>query len=305
MHHNARISGRLGRSGAALTAGTLLLTGCSSIAGSKSPEEELHDRLPDSVKAAGVLRIGSDLNYAPVEFKGQDGQPTGLDPELAEALGRQLKVKIKIMDTGFDKLIPDLQAKQYDVAMSALTDNRQRRDGTNDEGKQVNPGVDFVDYFMAGTSILVAKGNPKAIKSLDDLCGQTVAVQRGTTQADIAQRQTGACDKGRKPLVVKLTETDAEALAMVAAGKAAADMNDYPVAAYTVQQGVGGAQFEMPGQQLQASPYGIAVTKENTELRDTLAKAMNRVIRSGEYDKILEKWNLKDGAAQNAVVNGG
>ncbi|MEU9127155.1 ABC transporter substrate-binding protein [Kitasatospora sp. NPDC048540] len=305
MHHSARISGRFTRSGAALAAGSLLLTGCSSIGAAKSPEEELHDRLPDAVKTAGVLRIGSDVNYAPVEFKGQDGLPTGFDPDLAEAIGRQLKIKIKIMDTDFDKLIPDLQAKQFDVAMSALTDNRQRRDGTDDNGQQVNPGVDFVDYFLAGTTILVPKGNPKKIKSLDDLCGQTVAVQRGTTQAAIAQRQTGACDKAHKTLTITLTETDNDALALVASGKAVADMNDYPVAAYTVQKGFNGAQFEITGQQLQPSPYGLAVAKENAELRDTLAKAVNQIIRSGEYDKILEKWNLKDGAAQNAVVNGG
>ncbi|MFJ1704317.1 ABC transporter substrate-binding protein [Kitasatospora sp. NPDC088346] len=305
MHHSARIPGRLGRTGAFLTIGSLLVTGCGSVGGGAPAEEVLHDRLPDSVKASGVLKIGSDLNYAPVEFKGADGQPTGLDPELAEAIGKELKVKVEFLDTGFEKLVPGLQSKQFDMAMSAITDNRQRRDGTDDSGQQISPGVDFVDYFMAGTSILVAKGNPKSIKSLDDLCGQTVAVQRGTTQADIAQRQTGACDKGKKPLVIKLTDTDAEALAMVASGKAAADMNDFPVAAYTVQKGVNGAQFDVAGQQLQPNPYGIAVAKDNTQLRDTLVKAVNRIIRSGEYDKILAKWDLKDGAAQNAVVNGG
>ncbi|MEV4556042.1 ABC transporter substrate-binding protein [Kitasatospora sp. NPDC049285] len=295
-----------GRFGAAAAAGSLLLTGCGAAGASGgSAAADLHKLLPEPVRKAGVLRIAADLNYAPVDFKNQGGKPDGLDPDLAQALGEALGVQVQFTDTPFEKLIPGLQAHQYDAVMSALTDNRQRRDGTDDSGAQVNPGVDFVDYFIAGTSIVVAKGNPQNVASLDDLCGRTVALQRGTTQAAIVQRQTSACDKAHKPMTVKLTDTDDQALTMVAQGKATADLNDYPVAAYVAQQGQNGAQFQLTGAQLQASPYGIAVHKENAALRDALAKALDRIIRTGEYEKVLAKWNVSAGAAQNAVINGG
>ncbi|MEV6207583.1 ABC transporter substrate-binding protein [Kitasatospora sp. NPDC051914] len=306
MHANAPISARALAAGAVLAAGSLLLTACGSSGPAKPSADDLHGRLPERIRTAGVLKIASDLNYAPVEFKASDGSAVGIDPDIATAVGKQLGVKVEISDTAFDKLIPGLQAKEFDVAMSAMTDNRQRREGTDDSGKQVNPGVDFVDYFIAGTSILVPQGNPDKIGKLDDLCGHTVALQRGTTQAAIVERQVGACARAHKPLTVNLFDNDSEALAELAAGRADADLNDYPVAAYVAAKGgPNGTKFEVVGAQLQPSPYGIAVSKENTELRDVLVKAINQLIRTGEYENILKKWEVSGGAVQNAVVNGG
>ncbi|MFG2842294.1 ABC transporter substrate-binding protein [Kitasatospora sp. NPDC048296] len=294
--------------GAALAvAGALLLTGCGSDgpAAASDPVKDIRAKLPKAQRSAGVLRIGMDVNYAPVEFRGQDGKPAGLDPELATALGRILDVRIEFVDTSFDKLIPNLQGKQFDVAMSALSDIRQRREGLDENGKQVNPGVDFVDYFIAGTSIVVPKGNPKGIKTLDDLCGKTITFQQGTTQDDIGTRQVAVCARTGRQLTVHKFDTDAKALAEVTSGAAAAGLNDFPVAAYAAKTTDGGGRFEVTGAQSTSNPYGIAVRKTDTDLRDTLSKAVDQLIRSGEYDKILGKWNVSAGAAQNAVVNGG
>ncbi|MFF2080387.1 ABC transporter substrate-binding protein [Kitasatospora sp. NPDC058162] len=288
-------------------AGALLLTGCGGggQATADDPVKDVRAKLPKAQRSAGVLRIGMDVNYAPVEFRGPDGKPTGLDPELAAALGRILDVRIEFVDTPFDKLIPNLQGKQFDVAMSALSDVRARREGLDADGKQVNPGVDFVDYFIAGTSIVVPKGNPKGIRTLDDLCGRTVAFQQGTTQDEIATRQIAVCARTGKQLTVHRFDTDAKALAEVSAGTAVAGLNDFPVAAYAAKTTDGGSRFEVTGAQSTSNPYGIAVRKQDTELRDTLSKAVDQLIRGGEYDKILAKWNVSAGAAQNAVVNGG
>ncbi|MFJ8472953.1 ABC transporter substrate-binding protein [Kitasatospora sp. NPDC094011] len=288
-------------------AGALLLTGCGGggQAAASDPVKDVRDKLPKAQRSAGVLRIGMDVNYAPVEFRGPDGKPTGLDPDLAAALGKILDVRVEFVDTPFDKLIPNLQGKQFDVAMSALSDVRQRREGLDENGKQVNPGVDFVDYFIAGTSIVVPKGNPKGIRTLDDLCGRTIAFQQGTTQDDIATRQVAVCARTGRQLTVHRLDTDAKALAELSSGTAAAGLNDFPVAVYAAKTTDGGTRFEVTGAQSTSTPYGIAVRKEDTELRDTLSKAVDQLIRSGEYDKVLAKWSVSAGAAQNAVVNGG
>ncbi|MFF2543751.1 ABC transporter substrate-binding protein [Kitasatospora sp. NPDC058063] len=288
------------------TAGALLLTGCGGgQAASDDPVKDLRGKLPNAQRTAGALRVGMDVNYAPVEYRGPDGKPAGLDPELAAALGRILDVRVEFVDTPFDKLVPNLQAKQYDVAMSALSDTRQRRDALDENGKQTGPGVDFVDYFIAGTSIVVPKGNPKGIKGLDDLCGRTVSLQQGTTQDEIVTRQVAVCARAGRPLTPHKLDTDAKALAEVASGAAAAGLNDFPVAAYAAKTTDGGGRFEVTGGQSTSNPYGIAVRKDDGQLRDVLAKAIDQLIRSGEYDKILAKWNVSAGAAQNAVVNGG
>ncbi|MGW2249168.1 ABC transporter substrate-binding protein [Kitasatospora sp. NPDC001660] len=307
MHHRTR-SRRSAVTAAALAAtGALLLTGCNDggQTAEKDPVQEIRAKLPKAQRSAGVLRIGMDVNYAPVEFRGPDGKPAGLDPEIATALGKILDVRVELVDTPFDKLVPGLQAKQFDVAMSALSDVRQRRDGLDDNGKQVDPGVDFVDYFIAGTSIVVPKGNPKGIKTLDDLCGRTVALQQGTTQDQIVTRQVAVCARTGRALTTHKFDSDTKALAEVASGAAVAGVNDFPVAAYAAKTTDGGNRFELTGAQSTSNPYGIALRKSDTELRDTVAKAVDQLIRSGDYDKILAKWGVQAGAAQNAVVNGG
>ncbi|GAA4864158.1 ABC transporter substrate-binding protein [Kitasatospora terrestris] len=285
--------------GAALAAGTLLLTACgsdgdktSTASGSSAP---LYSKLPADIQKAGVVKVGSEVAYAPVEFK-QGEKITGIDPDLAEALGKQLGVKFQIQDAGFDTLITSLSTKRIDLIMSAMTDNKER------QGK----GVDFVDYFKAGTSILVQKGNPKGIKSLEDLCGQTVALQKATVNEDTAKAQSEKCKAaGKGEITIQGYEHDGEALLKLKAGAAVADLNDYPVAAYNAQTSGGGKDFEVVGEQIDPGLYGIGVSKENAQLRDAVKAGVDALIANGEYAKILDKWNVKLGAVTEATVNGG
>jgi polar amino acid transport system substrate-binding protein len=80
---------------------------------------------------------------------------------------------------------------------------------------------------------------------------------------------------------------------------------DYPVAAYSVKTSGGGKYFEIVGDQVEAGPYGIAVAKDNTKLRDALQAAIQAIIANGEYEKIIKKWGVEDGAVTEAKVNGG
>ncbi|MFE2729084.1 ABC transporter substrate-binding protein [Kitasatospora sp. NPDC059327] len=298
---------RRGLPAAAVTAASaLLLTACAGSGAPRSAGEKARAVVPEAQRSAGVLRVGSDLNYPPMEFRGSDGGPDGIDPDLADALGTVLGLRIEIVDTPFDKLIPSLNAGRFDVAMSAISDTPKRRDALGEDGIPTGePGVDFVDYFMAGTSIIVRKGNPKGIRTLKDLCGQTVAVQRATTQDDIVSRQVAACAREGKTLQVHRFDDDAQALAEVAAGTAVADLNDLPVAAYAARTTDGGNRFEVAGTQSQSSPYGIAVNKRDTGLRDALVKGLDELMRNGQYDLILAKWDVGVGAAQAAAINGG
>ncbi|WP_371478458.1 ABC transporter substrate-binding protein [Kitasatospora sp. NBC_00315] len=293
---------------AALGAGGLLLTGCGSASPSMDPGSgaDLRSGLPKAVRTAGVLKVGSFLGYAPVDFRGPDGEPAGLDPELATALGTYLGLRVEFVDMPFEKLIPAVQSKQIDLAMSAVIDTRQRQTGTDDDGRRTDPGVDFVDYFMSGTSILVRSGNPVGLDTLDSLCGHTVAVQRGTVQDEIMARQTVACGKIGKPLKVHSVDTDEQALAEVGAGTAVADLNDFPVAVYNTTSPDRGGKYQLTsGHFVQSGPYGITVGKDNGQLRDVLSTALDRLIQNGRYDRILAKWSVQPGAVSSAVVNGG
>ena len=239
----------------------------------------------------GTLDIGSDIAYAPIEFLDETtNEPVGLDIDIANALAAALGVEAKFNNGAFDGLLGALDAERYDVIMSAMTASEERKEQ-----------VDFVEYFNAGSGIIVGKGNPKAIKTADDLCGKKVAVQEGTTQvdflvgpADAPGGQDKTCkDAGKGGITVLKFGTDPEAVQALAAGQADAEMADFPVAAYSAQQSKGA--LEIVPNQIEPAPYGVAVRKASTPLNEALTKAFAEIKKSGKYDEILKKWNLEAG----------
>jgi polar amino acid transport system substrate-binding protein len=239
----------------------------------------------------GTLDIGSDIAYAPIEFLDEKtNQPVGLDVDLANAMADALGVKAKFNNGAFDGLLPALDAKRYDAIMTAMTASASR--------KQT---VDFVEYFNAGSGIIVSKNNPKAIKTADDLCGKKVAVQEGTTQVDFIIGTVDApggqdkkCkDAGKGGIEMLKFPTDPDAVQALVAGQADAEMADFPVAAYSAQQSAG--KLEVVPNQIEPAPYGIALRKTSKPLNEALTKAFAEIKKNGKYDEILKKWNLEAG----------
>ncbi len=281
----------------------LLLAACGgndnnkgTSSGSGGGLTDLGKKLPSSIQQSKEIKVGSDIAYAPVEFYKEGTQEVqGIDWDLAQAMGQKLGVKFTFANTTFDGIIPALKANRFDVIMSAMSDTPERQ-----------KEVDFIDYFKAGTSILVKKGNPQGIQSLDDLCGKTIALQKGTTQVDVATEQQGKCKSAGKPAIKILTyDKDTDAQLQLRTGRAVADMNDFPVAAYAAQTVGGGNDFEVVGQQIGAGPYGIGVRKSDTQLRDALQEALKAAIADGAYAKVLQKWNVTAGSLTTPVINGG
>ena len=277
-----------------LVALPLALTACgsddnSTVSTPSTSSAPLASLLPADIRSKGKLVIGSDVAYAPVEFFDTDGKTViGIDPDLGKAIGEQLGITLEFQNATFDGLIASLKSKRIDLIMSAMSDNKKRQ-----------AEIDFVDYFSAGTSIIVKKGTT-GIASLDDFCGKTIAIQQGTTQDDVAEAQKTKC--GANKLTVLKFKTDPEALLQVKNGRAVADMNDFPVAAYTAQKQ---PDFEVVGEQIEAGPYGVGVRKEDTQLRDALQKALQALIDNGTYAKVLEKWQVTNGGLKTATVNAG
>ncbi|KUH37295.1 MULTISPECIES: ABC transporter substrate-binding protein [Streptomyces] len=302
---------------ATAVAGAMLLSACGdqtqsgasdgATKGTTVSTAPLADKLPQSIRDKGVIKVGSDIAYAPVEFKDAAGKTVGIDPDLAAAMGKQLGVTFQFENGTFDTLITGLRSKRYDIAMSAMTDTKDRQQGIDSEtGKKVGEGVDFVDYFNAGVSVYTKKGVDKGIKTWADLCGKKIVVQRGTVSEDLAKAESKKCVDGKKPAItIEAFDTDQQAQTRLRAGGADAGSSDFPVAAYTVKTSGGGKDFQIVGEQVEAAPYGIAVAKNNTQLRDAIKAAMDAVIANGEYKKVLEKWGVAQGAVTEAKINGG
>lgn len=267
----------------------------------------LADRLPQSLRDKGVIEVGSDIAYPPMEFKDDSGKTVGIDPDIAAAMGRQLGVEFRFKNGTFDALILGLRSKRYDIAMTAMADTKNRQNGIDPKtGNKVSEGVDFVDYFLAGVSLYTRKGDHQGVKAWSDLCGRKVAVQRGTVPEDLTRKESRKCTSGGKAAIrIESFATDLEAQARLRSGGVDASSTGSPVAAYTVRTSGGGTHFQLVGKRVAAAPYGIAVAKHNTQLRDALKAALDAIIKNGDYGKVISKWGVPDGAVTEARINGG
>ena len=255
-------------------------------------DQTLHDLLPPSVKARGVLRVGTDASYAPMESFAPDGSTIiGMDPDLGVEIGRILGVRLQFVNTTFEKLRADVAGGALNLAMSAMTD-------TPDRAKT----VDFVDYFSAGTSILVQRGNPAGVTDLTDLCGKATAVESGTTQVDLLARTQKNC--GDRPIIVKSYPTNSDALVQLRTGRVAAVLNDFPPAAYLVSDPHTRSNYQLASTvQYEPGLYGIVVDKRQPGLREAIQGACEEVLRSGVYNDVLARWGVRDGAIDRISVN--
>jgi polar amino acid transport system substrate-binding protein len=248
--------------------------------------------VPSAIKSKGTLTVAADATYAPNEFIGGNGKTVeGMDPDLAQALAGVMGLKVKVVNASFDGIIPGLASGKYDLGMSSFTDTKERQ-----------KTVDFVTYFSAGTSFYVkAQGGP-TINTLADLCGHSVGVERGTTQADDASAQNAKCKTaGKSGVKVSVFPDQNAANLAISIGRAQVGMADSPVAAYIVKQSNG--QFKLTGSSYNTAPYGIAIPKGNGMAKPILG-ALKVLMSNGQYKAILTKWNIASGAITNPTING-
>jgi len=249
-------------------------------------------RVPAALAIKHTLTVAADATYPPNEFIASNGHTViGMDPDLGHALGKVMGVKFNFVNASFDTIIPGLQSGKYDLGMSSFTDTKARE-----------KVVDFVTYFSAGTSFYVKSSGGPTIRSLADLCGHTVAAERGTTQASDAAAQSAKCKKAGKPGVgVQVYPDQNSANLALSSGRAQVGMADSPVAAYIVKQSHG--QFKLTGKPYNTAPYGIAIPKGSGLAKPILA-ALKKLIANGTYKAILTKWGIQAGGITKPRING-
>jgi polar amino acid transport system substrate-binding protein len=238
---------------------------------------------PTDLIAAGTLTVGSDTTYPPQEFVDTaTGQAKGFDIDLITKMAASMGLKVNIVKADFSTIIDSLNAKRYDVVISAMTINSDRQ-------KQ----VDFVPYFSAGESLLVPKGNPKHLTSINDACGLKIGVQTGTVEQDDANAASSACTKAGKPAIAITPLQDQTAVVqLLAQGRVDATYQDSPVTDYYNSLNPG--QFEVGGSVVNAAPEGIAVRKNDKSMFDAIQASFNLMKSNGTYNSLFSQWHLSD-----------
>jgi polar amino acid transport system substrate-binding protein len=287
---------------ACITVTAIVLAGCGG--GSKSSSSsnststtattssKVAAEVPAAFKSKGTLVVAMDATYAPLEFFASNGRTViGMDADLAKALTGVMGLKAKVVNANFDSILPGLTAKKYDLGMSSFTDTRERE-----------KVVDFVTYYQAGSSFYTKATGAPTINTLADLCGHTVAAEKGTTQAADATAQSKKCKAAGKPAVKLLVYPDQNGVNLaLSSGRAQVDMADSPIAEYQAKKSNG--QFKVVGKTYGPFPYGVAIPK-GSGMPKPILDAVKELMSNGKYTAILKKWGIQSGAISNPKING-
>jgi polar amino acid transport system substrate-binding protein len=282
----------------------LALAGCgssnSSSTSSSTPSNSsttaanaaVEAKVPAAIKSKGTLDVATEAQYAPNEFLAPDGKTIiGMDADLVTALAETMGLKVKFTNANFEAIIPGLAGGRYDLGASSFTDTKERE-----------KTVDFVDYFNAGISFYAKSTANPGVTSLADLCGKTVAVEKGTVEQEESEAQSKKCTKEGKKSVTVLSFPGQNAVNLaVSSGRAELGMADSPVVAYQIKQSNGG--FKLIGKTYGFAPYGLAIPK-TTGMTQPIYAALKVLIENGKYKQILEKWGLEEGAITAPTING-
>jgi polar amino acid transport system substrate-binding protein len=236
-----------------------------------------------------TIRVASDIPYPPWEYyvSATSKQATGFDYDLSQALGAKIGVPVSFNEQPFSGIILSVKAGKNDMIMSDMYDNAVRE-----------KVLDFVDYAQDGTSILVLKGNPQGVTNLDSLAGKTVACESGTTQQVLLQNlNTTFKSSGKASMTILQLPDQPSALLAVKSGKAVGDLTDHSTAEYIAKTTNNGSTFEVVADPAAPNGYepqlvGAGILKSNTQLTQTVQKALQGLIDDGTYKQIIDKYNL-------------
>jgi polar amino acid transport system substrate-binding protein len=250
--------------------------------------------LPDGVRKAGTLRIGSSVGSPPSAYypNGQDKPPAGQDIDIAEAVARVLGIRLERQDASFETILPALGSGKYDVGTGnfGVTAERLRT-------------IDFVTYINDGQGFAVRKGSTVVTGKVDDLtelCGLTVGTGAGTTFEATLEENKGVCaEAGREPYDVKVYSENGAVVTALQQGRIDVVMSTINGLRYQAAQPAASTRFLGEYHRLDV---GFAF-KKGSPLTPAFRAAVDELIRNGTYARILAKWGTSASAVEKSRIN--
>ncbi len=229
----------------------------------------------DSIKQAGVIKVGTSADYPPFEYIDENGNKTGFDIELMEEVARRMGVKVEWVDMPFDSLIAGVQEGKIDAAIAAFNYTEER--------DQV---VDFTDaYYTGEDAFTVVTGFSGAFTKPEDVANYKVGVQTGTTQDAWL---TGLVESGVLPEanLVRYDRADQVALDLKN-GRIDVMMAD-AIPARALAQQLGGIEIILTAV-VSSGPMNIVVPQGDT----ALAEAINAILAELKSEGFIETLAVK------------
>jgi polar amino acid transport system substrate-binding protein len=216
-------------------------------------------------------------------FRDANGEPAGVNIEIAKEIAKRLAMEPDIREMPFEALLDAVAGRQCDVSISSqhITQTRLEK-------------IEMLPYLQGIQHVVVRAGNPAGVVVLTDLCGKILAVQTGSTHVDLVLGQgdhSGAginrdCAAAGKPNVdLREFDDDGDASESLADGKADAYIGSDFVAADRP------SDFEL-ATALPPIRNGIGLPKGHPALKAAVDGALQSMIGDGRYMAILEEFGV-------------
>jgi polar amino acid transport system substrate-binding protein len=264
----------------------------SAPAGGAVFDQALADALPTEIKDKGVLTLATDPTDPPLEFYNDKNELVGAEVDLANALGVVFGIKVELVPSKFDAIIPGVDAGRFDGSLSGFADRVERQ-----------KVVDFVDFFTSSRGYLIKTGTHPELAAATDLCGLSVAVAKGTTMADSITGLSDTCvADSKEPIDGQIYPDQSAGVLAVQSGRADLTiLSDH--AALAISQNSGGELDVVLRPKEGNDINGIVLRKG--DLLGPVQKAIQQLMDNGTLLEIFTKWNLQELMLTTATVNAG
>ena len=240
--------------------------------------------------AGKAFTVAVALGSPPDDFHNEKGEVVGWEIDILRAATQSLGLELDLRPTTFDTLIPGLQARRFDAAVGQM--------GVTVVREKV---VDMIGTLMGNELFAAYADSPISVKTLDDLCGVTVATTRGSREMVFADEYQPKCAAaGKKPInALAFNDGNGAAEAMMSRRADLFWLGSTAVS-YFVAQSKGRAK--VAGSYTDISYIGVALPK-GSDMAGPLQAAIQHLIDNGTYGKIVTKWGLGEGAVKQAPLN--
>ncbi|WP_413799751.1 transporter substrate-binding domain-containing protein [Streptomyces iranensis] len=270
------------------------LTGCVSttLPGSAAGA----DKLPPSITEDKQLKVALSPDFPPMEYRDDKTNAlSGVDVELARALGKKLGLKVIFEEQRFDQLMNSVATSRVDMVMSGISDTVERQQT-----------VDFVDYFKTVGRLYTLPKRAADFRGRQDVCGKKLAVSKTTDYYGQALEFNKKYCTGAGRPAIRILPTDSGAAARLQLEQNRADV--------AIQGGENLAFFDRtePGrfravlQPLPAKPFAVVVKKDDKAMAALVTKGFDKLWADGTYQRILKESRMSYGATRptfNGVKN--
>jgi glutamate transport system substrate-binding protein len=227
----------------------------------------------ERLNKAGAITVGTKFDQPGFGLKNPStGKVEGFDVEIAKIIAKAMGIdegKVNFVESVSANREPFIQEGKVDMVVATYTINDKRKELISFAGP----------YYLAGQDIMVKKGNPKGIKTVDDLNGKKVcSVEGSTSEKNVKEKAPQA--------TVTLFKTYTECAEDLRNDKVDAVSTDNVILIGLIDKSPD--DFELVGDKFTDEPYGIGVKKDDTDFRNFVNDTLEAAYKDGSWKKAYE-----------------